>query len=105
MPSEPWFELCEQHAFTESTSWRLKGNHIRFLGRDGSGESLPAIQPFSAPNERIDYFVKTIDFLDVWNWRADYDPSDFGCVTRDGMSWAFTGSIAGRSIDAGGRNA
>ena len=105
MPSDPWFELCEQHAFTGSTSWRLKGGHIRFRGRNGSDDPLAAVQPISAPIERIDDFVKTLDFLDVWNWRADYSPDECGFVVMDGMSWTFAGSIGGRDINAGGGNA
>ena len=105
MPSDPWFEICEQHAFTGSTSWRLKGGHIRYRGRDGRGEPHPAVQPVSAPKERIESFIVTLDFLDAWSWRSDYDPTDCGYVTMDGMSWTLTGSIAGRSINAGGQNA
>ena len=105
MPSDPWFELCEQHAFTGSTSWRLKDGHIRYRGRDGRGEPHPAAQPVSAPKERIESFIAALEFLDVWNWRSDYNPTDCGWVTMDGMSWTFTGSIDGREIDAGGENA
>ena len=105
MPSDSWFELCERHAFTGSTSWRLKGGHIRFRGRNSSNEPLPTVQPTPAPNERIDDFVKTLDFLDAWNWRPDYSPDECGFVVMDGMSWTFTGSISGREIDAGGENA
>ena len=105
MPSDPWFELCEQHAFTGSTSWRLKGGHIRFRGRTNSNEPLPAIQPISPSQERIDDFVKTLDFLDVWHWRPGYTPEECGFVVMDGMSWTFTGSLGGREINAGGDNA
>ena len=105
MPSDPWFELREQHAFTGSTSWRLKDGHIRFRGRNGANEALPSTQPISAPNEHVESFIAALDFLDVWNWRPDYRPDECGYVVMDGKSWTFTGSIGGREINAGGGNA
>ncbi|MEO1530189.1 MAG: hypothetical protein AAFX06_32770 [Planctomycetota bacterium] len=105
MQPDPWFELTEQHAFTGSTSWRLKGGHICFRGRNSSDERLPAVQPIPAAKERIDDFIKSLDFLDVWRWRRNYSPDECGFVVMDGMSWTFTGSIGGREIDAGGSNA
>ena len=101
MPSDPWFELCEQHAFTGSTSWRLKGGHCHFRGCDSGNEPIPVTQPISAPNDSIESFVKTLDFLDVWNWRPDYSPDECGYVVRDGKSWTFTGEIGGRKIAGG----
>lgn len=105
MPSDPWFEISERHAYTGSNSWRLKGGHIHFRGRDSSGNPLPAVLPVSAPKEKIAPFIESLDFLDVWNWRPDYSPTECGYTVMDGMSWTLKGVLGGREINAGGENA
>ena len=53
MPSDRWFELCERHAFTGSTSWRLKGGDIRFR----------ASQRLRRPTSRGSTRLRTYAFL------------------------------------------
>ena len=102
---ESSFELIEHHAFTGSFSWRLKGNHIRFRGRNSADDPLPACQPIPARNEQIERLVAALDFLRVWEWRTDYNPMECGHTVCDGMSWSFKASIAGRECKSGGGNA
>lgn len=105
MTPESSLELIENHTFVGSFSWRLKGNHIRFRGRDSENQPLPACQPIPARVEQVERLVETLDFLRVWDWKADYDPIDCGYTVCDGMFWSFKASIAGRECKSGGDNA
>ena len=45
------------------------------------------------------------DFLDVWNWRDNYDSWETEHPMADGMSWKFVGSLGKMEINAAGENA
>src|SRR5690242_3620227 len=83
MPSDPSFELIERGAFGDSRSWRLKESQIRFRGRISENVPMPAVQPIPAHNEQIARFVSALDFLGVWDWRADYNPMECGYCVDD----------------------
>ncbi len=103
MQTDPWFEIREHHTFSGDRSWRLKGGHIRI--RDRSNVESHVTKPITAPRERISYFLASLEFLDVWKWRNDYQPGECGYTVLDGLSWSFNGDIEGRTIRAGGENA
>lgn len=105
MHADSKFELIEEAAFSGTTSLRLKGNHIKFRATNGNGNPLPARQPIPARNKQIDRLVAALDFLDVWNWKPNYDPIECGYTVGDGMSWSFSASIGGRECKTGGTNA
>ena len=96
MPNDPSFELIEDAAFTGSLSWRLKGNHIHFRGRNGNGAPLSPRRPVPARDKQIGKFVAALDFLQVWDWKSDYNPVECGDTVCDGMTWSFTALIHGR---------
>lgn len=105
MYAEAKFCLEEKLVFSGSFSWRLKGNHIRFRGTNGEGVPMAPRQPVPARNIWLDQFVAALDFLDVWNWKPDYDPTECGVTVCDGKSWSFSASIAGKECKTGGYNA
>lgn len=105
MNEEPSFELAEITAFTGSASWRLKGRHLRFRGKRGDGSSLPPVQPIPVSNEQLRRFENSLQFLDVWSWKPEYDPIECGYAVCDAMSWSFNAKFAERKCASKGTNA
>ena len=81
------FELSEDHAFTGRKTLGLKQNHIKFRGFNGD------VSPIVVRNDQIEQFKEVLDFLDVWDWKPNYDPEDSGSLVLDGKSWSFTASL------------
>jgi hypothetical protein len=99
----PSFTLTEQSAFGSGYSWRLKESEIRFRGT-GDFEHLVR-RRIPASEEQIASFLAALDLIRVWDWRSDYDPSDFTATVEDGSSWSFVASIGARQCRCGGVNA
>jgi hypothetical protein len=100
---QPSFTLTEEFAFGSMYSWRLKESEIRFRGT-GDYERL-VMRRIPASEKRIELFFSALDLIQVWEWRSDYDPSDFGAMVDDGSSWTFVAAIGPRKCRCGGMNA
>lgn len=103
MQVEPSFEFGEERCFTGRYSWRLKDGELRYRGDNQYANLINGRIPVT--NDQIERFIAALNLLDVWRWRDDYDPDDFGMVTLDGGDWWFSAKLAGREIKAAGRNA
>lgn len=99
----PTFELAEQFAFGSKYSWRLKDSEIRFRGT-GDYERL-VIRRIPASHAQVQAFFSALELIQVWDWRADYDPSDIDAAVDDGSAWMFTAANGARECRCGGVNA
>ncbi|QGJ68709.1 Hypothetical protein PBC10988_3700 [Planctomycetales bacterium 10988] len=96
------FELVENHCFTGVVSVRLKAGQIRFRGIGTKENPVGRIQTRDCQR---DEFFQVLNFLEVWQWRADYYPMDCEMMVLDGMYWSFRAAMAEKECDAGGENA
>jgi hypothetical protein len=97
------FTLTEQSAFGSQYSWRLKDSEIRFRGA-GEFERL-VTRRIPASDAQVDEFFSSLELIQVWRWRSDYDPRDVGATVEDGSSWSFIASDGERQCRCGGVNA
>lgn len=95
----------EHHAFSGPIRWRIKDGHLRFDGTRGDGSPRGPYVPQPVIQSNRAALVRVLRYLEVPQWRTDYDPSEAGWAVADGFSWRLNGELDGMRFDAGGANA
>lgn len=100
MTKRPHRFLVEvEHAFAGKTTYSIEHGKLK---RESNAQTQGIVAPRTTDWHG---FWRFCDFIELWEWKADYSPSELDMAFRDGVTWkldiAFDKS---RRISASGNN-